>query len=123
MVLACFWTKFQAKRSILDPIRAIFDDLGPDRHLGPDLDQAWDWPEALAEGPGQRPRPAAHTFFFPTKKRKAGLFLFSEGGFARNADLGSDPLRIKQMPGVVYFQRGVADPPPKIKKKRLFFFS
>ena len=23
------WTKFQAKRSILDPIRAIFDDLGP----------------------------------------------------------------------------------------------
>ena len=49
-VLACFWTDFQAKRSILDPIRAIFDDLGPNRHFGSDLDlqdQARDWP-----GPG-----------------------------------------------------------------------
>ena len=45
-VLACFWTDFQAKRSILDPIRAIFDDLGPNRHFGRDLDlqdQARDW--------------------------------------------------------------------------------
>ena len=38
MVLACFWTKFQPKRSTLDSIRAIFDDLGPNRHCGPDLD-------------------------------------------------------------------------------------
>ena len=41
------WTKFQAKRSILDPIRAIFDDLGPNRHCGPELDlqdQAGDGP-------------------------------------------------------------------------------
>ena len=50
-VLACFWTDFQAKPSILDPIRAIFDDLGPNRHFGRDLDlqdQARDWPG----GPG-----------------------------------------------------------------------
>ena len=31
------WTKFQAKWSILDPIRTIFDDLGSNRHCGPDL--------------------------------------------------------------------------------------
>ena len=37
-VLACFWTDFQAEPSILDPIRAIFDDLGPNRHFGWDLD-------------------------------------------------------------------------------------
>ena len=38
---------FRAKRSILDPFRAIFDDLGPNRHCGPDLDlqdQAGDGP-------------------------------------------------------------------------------
>ena len=37
----------QAKRSILDRIRAIFNDLGPNRHCGPDLhlqDQARDGP-------------------------------------------------------------------------------
>ena len=27
MVLACFWTKFQAKLLMLVPMRAIFDDL------------------------------------------------------------------------------------------------
>ena len=43
-VLACFWTDFQAKPSILDPIRAIFNDLGPNRHFGPDFDQARAWP-------------------------------------------------------------------------------
>ena len=37
-MLECFWTKFQAKRSIPDPIRAIFDDSGLSRHCGPDLD-------------------------------------------------------------------------------------
>ncbi len=45
-VLACFWNDFQAKPSILDPIRAIFDDLGPNRHVGWVLDlqdQARDW--------------------------------------------------------------------------------
>ena len=38
---------FRAKPSILDPIRAIFDDLGPNRHCGPGLDlqdQAGDGP-------------------------------------------------------------------------------
>ena len=41
------WSLFRAKRSILDPIRTIFDDLGPNRHCGPDLDlqdQAGDGP-------------------------------------------------------------------------------
>ena len=32
------WSLFRAERSILDPIRTIFDDLGPNRHCGPDLD-------------------------------------------------------------------------------------
>ena len=73
-VLACFGTDFQAKPSILDPIRAIFDDLGPNRHFGRDLDlqdQARDWPG----GPGP-----AHTFSLSRKKKRAGLFLFSAGG-------------------------------------------
>ena len=53
-VLACFWIDFQAEPSIRSPIRAIFNDLGRNRHfgldldlLGPDLDlldQARDWP-------------------------------------------------------------------------------
>ena len=30
------WSLFRAKRSILDPFRAIFDDLGPNRHCGQD---------------------------------------------------------------------------------------
>ena len=51
-VLACFWTDFQAKPSILDPIRTIFDDLGPNRHFGRDLDQARDWPGGLGNKPG-----------------------------------------------------------------------
>ena len=43
-VLACFWSNFQAECSILDPIRAIFDDLDPPRHFGWDLDlQASSW--------------------------------------------------------------------------------
>ena len=65
-VLACFWTNFQAKPSILDPIRAVFDDLGPNRHFGPDLDlqdQARDWPG----GPGP-----AHTFFSTPGGRDSG---------------------------------------------------
>ena len=32
------WSLFRAKRLILDPIRALFGDLGPNRHGGPDLD-------------------------------------------------------------------------------------
>ena len=45
---------FWAKRSILDPIRTIFDDLGANRHRGPDLDlqdQAGDDPLEWV-GPG-----------------------------------------------------------------------
>ena len=72
MVLACFWTKVQAKRSILAPIRAIFDVLGRDRHLGPNLDQGPGLgqnrfslfrgkkkygPRAWASGQGLRPVP------------------------------------------------------------------
>ena len=56
-VLACFWTYYQAKPSILDLIWDIFDDLGTNRHFGRVLDfqdQAIDWPG----GPGP-----AHTFF------------------------------------------------------------
>ena len=64
-VLACFWTNFQPEPSILEPIRAIFDDFGPNRHFGLDLARPGTGREAL--------RPAQ----------------------ARNADLGSDPLRIK----------------------------
>ena len=37
-VLACVWTDFQAEPSILDPICTIFDDVGPNRHFGQDLD-------------------------------------------------------------------------------------
>ena len=46
---------FQAEPSILDPIRAIFDDLGSNRHFGPDLDlqdQARDWPGGPGPGRG-----------------------------------------------------------------------
>ena len=55
----------------------------------------------LARGPGP-----AHTFLF----------------LARNADLGSDTLRIKKKPGFFLLGGGVADPPPKNKKARLFLF-
>ena len=46
-VLACSWANFQAKPSFLEPIRVIFDDLGPNRHFGRvfDLqDHPRDWP-------------------------------------------------------------------------------
>ena len=32
------WSDFQAKPLILEPIQAIFDDLDPSRHFGPELD-------------------------------------------------------------------------------------
>ena len=40
-VLACFWTDFQPEPLILDPIRAVFDDLCPNRHFGRDLASPW----------------------------------------------------------------------------------
>ena len=49
-VLACLWADFQAKPSILEPIRVIFDDLSPNRHSGRELDlqdQARDWPGGI----------------------------------------------------------------------------
>ena len=58
-------TDFQAGPSILNPIRAIFDDLGRNQHFGVDLD--------LLE---------------PDLNLLVGI-----SGSARNADLGSDPLR------------------------------
>ena len=65
---------FHAKPSILDPIRAIFDDLVPSRHFGRDLDlqdQARDWPG----GPGP-----AHTFCFsPPTEKKHICFIFGGG--------------------------------------------
>ena len=80
-VLACFWTNFQAKPSILDPIRAIFDDSGPSRHCGSDLDlqdQARDGPLEWvrhipkapqrswhASGPSFRPNRLFSTHFGP----------------------------------------------------------
>ena len=74
-VLACFWTDFQPKRSILDPIRAIFDVLGPNRHCRPDLDlqdQARDWPG----GPGG---PAGILFFFSRIKKSRAFLIFGGG--------------------------------------------
>ncbi len=82
-VLACFWTKFQAKPSILDPIRVIFDDLGPNRHFGRDLDlqdQARDWPGG--PGPAHICSHKTKTVFFfgggrlppSAQQEKAGLF-------------------------------------------------
>ena len=70
-VLACFWTDFQAKPSILDPIRAIFDDFGPNRHFGWDLDlqdQAGDWPGG--SGP---PGTGREALAQPTRFFSAGL--------------------------------------------------
>ena len=72
----------------------------------------------FSEGGSRPPRPAG----------KSPAFLFSEGvrsqigisGSARNADLGSDPLRIKKMSGFFLLGGGVADPPPKINKAGLF---
>merc|ERR1711966_551610 len=60
------WTKFQPKRSTLDPIRAIFVVLGPNRHCRPNLDlqdQARDWPGGPAG-------PAGILFFVLTNKQK-----------------------------------------------------
>ena len=88
-VLACFWSDFQPEPSILDPIRAVFDDFGPGRHFGGSwpgqglAGRPWDQPRDWPGGPGP-----AHTFFF-----------------SRNADLGSDPFRIKKS-GFFIFSRG-----------------
>ena len=71
-VLACFWSDFQPKPSILDPIRVIFDDLSPNRHFGWDLDlqdQARDW----LGGAG-----LTHTVFL-TKKITSCCSMFSRG--------------------------------------------
>ena len=57
-VLACFWTDVQPEPPILDPIRAVFEDLGPGRHFGRNLARPGTGREAL--GP-------AHTSFFLTK--------------------------------------------------------
>ena len=46
--MACFRSNFQAKPLILDPIRAIFDDLNPNRHFGQDLDLQDQGRETLA---------------------------------------------------------------------------
>ena len=61
--------------------------------------------------------------------RKPDFFLYSKGvrsqigisGFARNADLGSDPLRIKKCPAFL-FSEGGSRPPSENKKARLFLF-
>ena len=92
-VLACLWTDCQAKPSILDPIRGVFDDLGPNRHFGRDLDlqdQARDW----LGGPGP-----AHTFF--PHKRKTGVFIFGGGS--------ATPLAQQEKAGLVFIRRG-SDP-------------
>ena len=82
------WSLFRAKRSILDPFRAIFDDLGPNRHCGPDLDlqdQAGDgpleWVRPIpkaperswhASGPSFRPNRRFSTHFGPNLMFLAG---------------------------------------------------
>ena len=51
--------------------------MGPDRHFGSDLDQARDWPEALAGGPG----PAQQGLLFPFPGyKKNGLLFWGERG-------------------------------------------
>ncbi len=70
-VLACFWTDVQAKPSILDPIRAILDDLGPDQHFGPDLDFQ---DQARVPGTGWEAL-AQPIFLFLTKQIKHTLFV------------------------------------------------
>ena len=80
-VLACFWTDFQPEPSILDPIRAVFDDFDPNRHFGLDLARPGTGRKALrpAQGLAGRPWPSPY-FFFSVEIKKAGLSLFSEGG-------------------------------------------
>ena len=75
-VLACFWTDFQPEPSILDPIRAIFDDFGLNRHFGLDLDQAREWLEAqaLAGDPWLEALAQPMLFFFSQIEKKAGVF-------------------------------------------------
>ena len=69
-----FWTRFGsflmiwARTDILGGTWTSRTRPGTGREA---QDQARDWPG----GPGP-----AHTFFFPTNKKNAGLFLFSEGG-------------------------------------------
>ena len=64
-VLACFWTDFQPEPSILDPIQAVFDDLGPNRHFRRDLARPGTGREALrpAQGLAGRPWPSPYPFF------------------------------------------------------------
>ena len=94
-VLACFWADFHPEPSILGPIRDVFDDFGPNRHFGRDLTRPGTSWEALGPAQGLAGRPWPSPYFF-----------------VRNADLGSDPLRIKKC--LLYFRR-VAEPPPKKK--------
>merc|ERR1711966_497148 len=56
--------------------------------------------------------PAGILFFFSQIKKNT-LFLIFGGGSAT-------PLRINKNPGFFYFQRGVDDPPPNIKKPVFF---
>ena len=92
--------------------------------LGPGL--------GLAGGPGWRPWPEAQAhgpyFFFSHEKKKSRAFFIFGGGsatpsenFARNADLGSDPLRIKKCPAFL-FSEGGSRPPSENKKKTVFLF-
>ena len=92
------WSLFRAKRSILDPIRTIFDDLGPNRHCGPDLDlqdQAGDgpleWVRPIpkaperswhASGPSFRPNRRFSTHFGPN------LMFLAPTGTLVSQDLG-----------------------------------
>ena len=89
---------FRAKQSILDPFRAIFDDLGPNRHCGPDLDlqdQAGDGPLEWvrpvpkaperswhASGPSFRPNRRFSTHFGPN------LMFLAPTGTLVSQDLG-----------------------------------
>ena len=87
MVLVCFWTDFEAKPSILDPIQTIFDDLGP----GPQC-QARTW--ALRTGPAGGPAQAYFfTFFWPrdrseTLRSGPGMLLDQFSG--QTVDSGPD---------------------------------
>ena len=101
-VLACFWANFHAKLPSLCPIQSIFDDLGPNRHFGRDLDlqdQDRDWPG----GPG-----LAHTFCPPQKPTQA-----------INADLASEPRRIRSCVFFCCWTEGSR--PPSDKKGKTFF--
>ena len=79
-VLACFWTDFQAKPSILDPSRAVFDDLGPNRHFGPDFDRARAWPGGLGTRPGTGREALAQPILCFSHKNMFPFFSSSAGG-------------------------------------------